>query len=95
MEPTVYYLHENDTLSEALHAFFVTNHPLFVVVDSFEEYVGVVTIENILHTLLGHIPGDDFDQYTDSSAVAARHTKVEKPEQSSEPSVKTEDEVIE
>jgi len=75
MNKTVYYLHENDALGEALHAFFVTNHPLFVVVDSFEEYLGIVTIENILHQLLGHVPGDDFDQYSDLQAVAARHTK--------------------
>lgn len=95
MEPTVYYLHENDTLSEALHAFFVTNHPLFVVVNSFEEYVGVVTIEDILHKLLGHIPGDDFDQYNDSAAVAARHAQVEEPADEEETSVKTEDKVVE
>jgi CBS domain containing-hemolysin-like protein len=95
MDSTVYYLHENDTLSEALHAFFTTNHPLFVVVDSLEEYVGIVSVENILNKLLGHIPGDDFDQYSDSSAVAARHTKVKKPEAAEEPPVKTENEVIE
>lgn len=75
MNQTVYYLHENDSLSEALHAFFVTNHPVFVVVNSFEEYLGIITIENILHQLLGHVPGDDFDQYADMQAVAARHTK--------------------
>lgn len=95
MDEVVYYLHEKDTLSEALHAFFVTNHPLFVVVNNFEEYVGIVSIENILHILLGHIPGDNFDQYTDSSAVAVRHTKAEKSPEPSQSSVKTEDEVIE
>jgi len=51
MESTVYYLHENDSLSEALHAFFVTNHPLFVVVNKFEEYMGIVSIENVLRNL--------------------------------------------
>jgi CBS domain containing-hemolysin-like protein len=95
MDSTVYYLHENDTLSEALHAFFETNYPLFVVVNSFEEYIGIVSVKSILHKLLGHIPGDDFDQYTNSIAVAARHNKIEKSEDSSETSVKTEDEVIE
>jgi CBS domain containing-hemolysin-like protein len=95
MNTTVYYLHENDPLSEALHAFFTTNHPLFVVVDSYEEYVGIVSIEHILNKLLGHIPGDDFDQYSDSAAVAARHTKVEKPKKATEPPVKTDDEVVE
>jgi CBS domain containing-hemolysin-like protein len=78
MKTTVYYLHENDSLSEALHAFFVTNHPLFVVINSSEEYVGIITVENILRQLFGHIPGDDFDQYANPAAVAARHqTKVE------------------
>jgi CBS domain containing-hemolysin-like protein len=95
MEPTVYYLHENDTLSEALHAFFLTNHPLFVVVDNVEEYIGVVATKNILHKLLGHIPGDDFDQYSERAAVVARHTKNTKSNDEDETSVKTEDEVVE
>ena len=79
MNTVVYYLHENDSLGEALHAFFVTNHSIFVVVNSFEEYLGIITVENILHQLLGHMPGDDFDQYTDMAAVAARHTNTKKP----------------
>jgi len=109
MEPAVYYLHENDSLSQALHAFFVTNHPLFVVVDNLEEYIGVLTIENVLRQLLGHVPGDDFDQYADITLVAARHAKPAKPEkaepgepesanesqESDETPVKTDDEVVE
>ena len=95
MDPTIYYLHESDTLSEALHAFFVTNYPLFVVIDSFEEYVGIVTVEHILQKLLGHIPGDDFDQYSNAVAVAARHTKTEDPKTESGTPVKTEDKVVE
>ncbi len=78
MDDTVYYVHESDPLSEALHVFFSTNHPLFIVVNSFEEYLGIITIENILRELLGHVPGDDFDQYADITAVAARHPRVKK-----------------
>ena len=78
MDSTIYYVHENDSLSEALHAFFVTNHPLFVVVNSFEEYVGVISVESLLRQLFGHLPGDDFDQYADIAAVAARHPRVKK-----------------
>lgn len=78
MKPTIYYVHENDRLSEALGAFFSTNHPLFVVVNSFEEYLGIITVETIIRQLLGHIPGDDFDQYADITAVAARHPAVKK-----------------
>lgn len=92
MADTVYYLHENDSLSQALHAFFATNRPMFVVVNNFEECAGVLTIESVLKQLLGHIPGDDFDQYTDLAAVAARHAK---PKESDETPVKTDDEVVE
>lgn len=77
MNQTIYYLHENDSLSEALHVFFVTNNSLFVVVNSFEEFVGILTLEHVVKQLIGHIPGDDFDQYTNISAVAARHTDPE------------------
>ena len=79
MQATVYYLHENDSLSEALHAFFVTNHPFFVVLNSFEEFLGILTIEDVLKQLLGHVPGEDFDQYADPSAVAARHGAAPRP----------------
>ena len=103
MNPTVYYLHENDKLSQALHAFFVTNQSVFVVVNNFEEYVGIISIENVLKQLLGHVPGDDFDQYANPVAVAARHTKRPEPEslevsekaESAEDPVATEEEVIE
>jgi len=75
MDRTVYFVHESDSLSQALHAFFITNHPLFVVTNSFEEYVGVITVQNILEQLIGHIPGEDFDQYANLQAVAARHPR--------------------
>lgn len=77
MDTHVYYLHEKDSLTEALHAFYATNRPVFLVLNTFEEVVGGLTINNILEQLLGHIPGDDFDEYTDASAVARRHTPQE------------------
>lgn len=95
MNPKVYYIHENDGLGEALHAFFVTNHPIFIVVNSFEEYVGIISVENVLKQLLGHIPGEDFDQFGDMSAVASRHPKTKKPKTSHETPVKTDDKVLE
>jgi CBS domain containing-hemolysin-like protein len=103
MNPTVYYVHEADTLGEALHAFFVTNNPLFVVVNASEEYVGVISVEHILRELLGHVPGADFTQYADLEAVAARHTHVRKHEpaktkpdtEPEETPVKTDEEVVE
>lgn len=99
MTPAVYYVHEADSLGEALHAFFVTNNPVFVVVNSSEEYVGVITVNHMLRVLLGHLPGDDFDQYADLEAVAARHPRIRKAEKADgdapEDSVKTDEEVVE
>jgi CBS domain containing-hemolysin-like protein len=95
MDSTVYYLHESDALGQALHAFFVTNSSLFVVVNNFEEYVGVLTIAAVLKQLLGHVPGDDFDQYADPATVAIRHVKPKKSAEADETPVKTEEEVLE
>ncbi len=99
MQPTVYYVHENDTLGEALHAFFTTNHPVFVVVNSVEEHVGMISVEDIMRQLIGHVPGDEFDQYADPEAVAARHPAVRKKRSDAKPSdetpVKTDEEVVE
>lgn len=79
MDKNVAYLHENDRLSQAFHAFSSTSQPVFIVVNSSEEFVGIVTIENILRQLLGHLPGEEFEQYHDSEAVAARHVAPPKP----------------
>lgn len=83
METHLAYLNEADSLGQALHAFSVTNRPLFIVINTAEEYVGILTIADLLKQLLGHVPGDEFDQYADLVAVAARHT------------VKTDEEVVE
>jgi len=91
MTPTVYYVHENDNLGQVLHAFFVTNHAVFIVVNSFEEYVGIITAENMLRQLFGHLPGDDFDEYADLSAVAARHPKAKKTKKPVEPEANSDD----
>lgn len=95
MTPTVYYVHENDTLGEALHAFFATNHPVFVVVNSSEEYVGVISVEDMIRQLVGHVPGDEFDQYSDMEAVSARHPAVRRKRGEPETPVKTDEEVVE
>ncbi|HEY5442325.1 MAG TPA: CBS domain-containing protein [Candidatus Saccharimonadales bacterium] len=95
MRSTVYYLHEDDSLGQALHAFFLTNYPVFVVINSAEDYVGTLTITDVLKQLLGHIPGDNFDQYADLAAVAARHSGSPAANDSEETPVKTDEEVIE
>jgi CBS domain containing-hemolysin-like protein len=73
MDKGVAYVHEGDTLADALHAVYTTKHQLFLVVNSFEEYVGILTLEDILHALVGHLPADEFDAHHNRVAVAARH----------------------
>ncbi len=75
MRREVYYIHEDFTLPQALQAFLKTKHHLFVVVNRFEEFVGIVTIEDILEQLIGGQIIDEFDAYDDMRAVAAAAAK--------------------
>lgn len=70
MDAKVYYVHEDKTLDHALHAFLRTKHHLFIVVNEFEEATGVISIEDILETIIGRDIVDEFDQYEDLRAVA-------------------------
>ena len=95
MNPAINYVHEDDDLGEALRTFMATNNTTYVVVNNAEEYVGIVTIESILRQLMGHVPGEDFDQHHNPAAVVARHKKkrdthqdeiefIDEPEESTE-----------
>lgn len=77
MRPDVHYVHEDQDLYRVLHAFIKTKHHLFVVVNSFEEYVGIVTIEDVLEQVIGHKIEDEFDRYDDMRAVAASQAKTD------------------
>lgn len=80
MDDTVYYVHEKDVLSQVLKTFYQTNHPVLLVVDNSGELVGVISMQNIIEKLVGHMPGEDFDQYSDPQVVVARyHVKKSKP----------------
>lgn len=72
MRTEAYYLHEDQTLHDALQAVLKTHRHLFVVVNSFEEYVGIITSEDILEAIVGRPIIDEFDNYEDLRAVAAR-----------------------
>lgn len=77
MDDTLYYLNVDDTLSDALEAYFNTTQTMFVVVNEFEEYVGIVTLENIIKELLVEEKQPDFDNYTSIQAVATRRQKTD------------------
>ncbi len=75
MKPNVHYIHEEQRLYQVLHAFLTTKQSLFVVIDSDERYVGIVTIEDVLEQVIGHKIQDDFDGYDDKRTVA-QHGRV-------------------
>jgi CBS domain containing-hemolysin-like protein len=71
MSEDVRYVHEEETLDHALRAFLKTRHHLFVVVNNFEEFVGVLSIEDVLEEIIGTEIVDEFDAHDDLRAVAA------------------------
>lgn len=72
MDKQVYYVNEELPVEHALQAFLKTKHHLFIVVNEFEEIVGVVTIEDVLEQIIGRHIVDEFDQYDDLRAVAKK-----------------------
>lgn len=77
MEKKVFYVHEDQGLYQVLHAFIKTKHHMFVVVNTFEEYVGIVTIEDVIEQVIGNKIEDEFDKYDDMRAVATHRAQEE------------------
>lgn len=71
----VFYVHDEQTLDHALQAFLKTKHHLFIVVNNFEEFVGVITIEDVLEEILGQQIVGEFDKFEDMRAVAQLEAK--------------------
>jgi CBS domain containing-hemolysin-like protein len=72
MEQVVYYINERQTLDHALAAFIKTHHHLFIVVNEFRETVGLLTLEDVIESLIGKEIVDEFDTHDDLRVVAAR-----------------------
>lgn len=72
MEPKVFYIREDQTLNHALAAFLHTRHILFVVVNNLRETVGLLTIGDVIESLLGREIVDEFDEHDNLRAVASR-----------------------
>ena len=70
METDVHYIHEDQSLSHALHGFLRTRRHLFIVVNDYRETVGVVSLEDVLETLIGKKIVDEFDRFDDLRLVA-------------------------
>lgn len=90
MKKSVYYVNEDKPLQHALQAFLRTKHHLFIVVNSFEEVVGIITIEDVLEQVLGKQIVDEFDKYEDLRAVAALEAKKDAQRHTHAPEAKIE-----
>lgn len=88
MEARIYYVHDESNIDEVLQAFIKTHHHLFLVVNSFEEVVGLITMEDILEQILGKPILDEFDQYDSMRAVATRLANKEHKQQEEAVSLK-------
>jgi len=81
------FINEDVNLRQALSAFLKTHHHLLVVVNNFEEMVGVISLEDVLEQILGKKISDEFDSYDDPRTVAAMAPK---PEEAAHQTVKPE-----
>lgn len=96
MKKDVYFINESNNLREALGAFIKTGHHLLIVVNNFEELVGVLSLEDVIEQILGDKVTDEFERYGDLRAIAglearaekANHKEVESPEQTEQTVVK-------
>ena len=71
----VHFIHEDESLDIALNRFIRLKHHMFVVVNGFSEYTGIVTLEDVLEEIVGKEIVDEFDEYTDVRKVAKSTAK--------------------
>jgi len=77
MKREVHYINEMQNLRGSLAVFLSTHNHLLVVVNNFEETVGVISLEDVLEQILGQKIVDEFDSYDDLRTVAAIEAKKE------------------
>jgi len=77
MKPIVNYIHEEESLYYALRVILHTNQQLLVVVNTFEEFIGVISIEDVIEQIIGAEIVDEFDAHDDLRAVAAKMAEKE------------------
>lgn len=70
MDSKVFYVHQDQDLEHALHAFLRTHHHLFIVVNDYRETVGLLSLEDVVESLIGKKIVDEFDRFDDLRAVA-------------------------
>lgn len=71
MSQSIYYVHEEQYLSEILQVIIKNSQEMFIVVNRSQEYVGIITAREILKSLVGTEITDEFDSYDNREKVAA------------------------
>jgi CBS domain containing-hemolysin-like protein len=99
MDDLLVYVHEDDSLNDIVETFFKTKSQFFIVVNGFEEYVGIVTLDDVLLSLLGARMSSESVSSEDAKAVSSRHQTpnedVQNPEQIIETDTEAEETVVE
>jgi CBS domain containing-hemolysin-like protein len=76
MDSKVHYLRLDASLSDMIAAHRQTKSADFVVVDEQQRVCGVVTTEQLLHSLLGYLPARSRVRHESKSHVASNHKEV-------------------
>jgi len=71
MQSQVCYVHEDFSLPQVADALAITRQSIAVVVNGFDEVVGIVTLQQLLQELFGEAPAADAPNYTDRAVVAS------------------------
>lgn len=86
MKREVCYINEACSLHQVLAAFIKAQAHIFIVTNSFEEIVGVITIDKLLEQITGQTAADDdFDNYGNILAVAGLDPDQPLPKQAEAP----------
>ncbi|MDB5160528.1 MAG: exported protein of unknown function [Candidatus Saccharibacteria bacterium] len=72
MEPKVFYIRHDDNLEHALAAFIETRHHLFIVINEYRETVGLLTLEDVIETLIGREIVDEDDNHESLYSIAEK-----------------------
>lgn len=65
------FINETQNLLSAIDGFLKSGHYLLVVINNFEEVVGVITLEDVLKQIFGDELSGDLDNYADMRSVAS------------------------
>ena len=72
LDPRVVYLREDYSLEQALAAFYRTHCYFFVVVNKMGQLTGTLNYKQMVETILGYCPEDDFSEDSSLGAVIRR-----------------------